>query len=170
MWLYTIQPRAPIPSTACCRLQLFRGSDGCRTRVLPDMPVVGGSIAAYCSLLQLLGRVPLPSCRARRNRQRILDEKKWDWLGLFRRVPVPFRDVPLSSAADLRHWSGRCWGDPEWVERAIPCFLRHQLRFVDDRQPATANRRDRGGDLAVTEGNRARGLLILPILTIYKMR
>jgi hypothetical protein len=52
----------------------------------------------------------------------------------------------------------------EWVERTIPSFLRHQLRFVDDGQPATANRRDRGGDLAVPEENRARSLLILFIL------
>jgi hypothetical protein len=38
------------------------------------MLVVGfapSKIAAYCSLLQLLGGVPLPSRRARRDRQRI---------------------------------------------------------------------------------------------------
>jgi len=198
-----------------------------------DLTVVGAqsywrsihSTRENCGRLQFLGRAPQPSCRARRNRQRILDGKKWDWLGLFRRVPVPSRnvrqrngseiggavgarrklliyrfvcrpirlipaplephesgcrlasrcliidrDVPRSSAADLLHCSGGCSADLEWVERAIPCFLRHQLRFVDDGQPATANRRDRGGELAVPEENRVRSLAILLILPIYKMR
>ncbi len=55
----------------------------------------------------------------------------------------------------------------QWQES---CFLRHQLRFVDDGQPATANRRGRDGDLAVPEENRVRSLLTLLILPVYKMR
>jgi hypothetical protein len=80
------------------------------------------------------------------------------------------RGVSRSSAADLLRSSGGCSGDLEWVKRAIPCFPCHQLRFVDDGPPATATRRDRGGDRAVPEGNRARSLLILLILPIYNMR
>jgi hypothetical protein len=54
------------------RLQRFRGSDGCRQRVVPDIPVVGAcragaqstplaKIAVDCSRLQFLGRLPAPS-------------------------------------------------------------------------------------------------------------
>ena len=50
------------------------------------------------------------------------------------------------------------------------CLRRHQLRFVDDGEPATANRRDRAGDLAVPQENRMRSLHILLILPTYKMR
>ena len=46
-----------------------------------------------------------------------LGGKKWDWLGLFERFPVPSRNV-----------------------RQTLWFLRCQVRFADDGQPATANR------------------------------
>jgi hypothetical protein len=55
------------------RLSRFRGSGVRRQPVAPGMPVVGAQVAAYCSLLQFLGRSRPPSRRARRNLQRILE-------------------------------------------------------------------------------------------------
>ncbi len=80
------------------------------------------------------------------------------------------RDVTRSSAVNLLRCGAGYAGNLEWVERAIPCFLRPQLRSVDDGQPAIKNRPDRGGDAAVPEENRMRSLLIHLILPIYTMR
>ena len=66
---------------------------------------------------------------------------------------------PTFQRRRLATFQRRVFGRPGMGWAAIPCFLRHQLRFVDDGQPATANRRDRGGDLAVPEGNRVRSFL-----------
>jgi len=42
------------------------------------------------------------------NRRRILDEKKWDRLGRFRRVPVPSRDVRRRNASEIGGAVGGC--------------------------------------------------------------
>jgi len=145
--------KSPARLHNCSRLQLL-GRAPQPSPVLPDMPVVGVSIAADCSLLQLLVRVLLPSPkvgiltrsvsedaigdpsltlrvsrvlllpshRARRNRQRILDGKKWDWLGLFRRLPVPSRDVRRRNASGI---GGAVGAHPKLL---IYRFLCHHTR------------------------------------------